>query len=233
MIYITGDLHGEQSRFDLIQSQCPITQGDTLLVCGDFGFLFHNTQSEQNFLDTLEQLPFTIAFIDGNHENFPALFSCPEQIWMGGRVHVLRPSVLHLMRGQIFTIEGLRFFTFGGAASIDKDWRAEGQSWWPQEIPSSEEYHEADRNLQACNGQVDYILTHTMPWQIAAISGKTRGIWPDRELMGYFDYLMDKLMYKTWFCGHMHDDCSLPGNIRVLYYDVIPIENQQNSMVNS
>ena len=40
--------------------------------------------------------------------------------WHGGKVHRIRPHVLHLMRGQIFELEGFRFFTMGGAKSRRK-----------------------------------------------------------------------------------------------------------------
>ena len=39
--------------------------------------------------------------------------------WHGGKVHRIRPHVLHLMRGQIYELEGYRFFTMGGAKSHD------------------------------------------------------------------------------------------------------------------
>ena len=39
--------------------------------------------------------------------------------WHGGKVHRVRPHVLHLMRGQIFELEDSRFFTMGGAKSHD------------------------------------------------------------------------------------------------------------------
>ena len=64
--------------------------------------------------------------------------------------------MIHLMRGQIFTIDGLKFFTFGGAYSIDKMSRAEGISWFPEEIPSREEYEEGWANLEKEDFQVDY-----------------------------------------------------------------------------
>lgn len=43
----------------------------------------------------------------------------PVAEWHGGKVHRIRPHVLHLMRGQIFELEGCRFFTMGGAKSHD------------------------------------------------------------------------------------------------------------------
>src|SRR5699024_12624046 len=36
-----------------------------------------------------------------------------------GKVHKIRDSVIHLMRGEIFDIDNKKFFTFGGAKSHD------------------------------------------------------------------------------------------------------------------
>ena len=40
MIYITGDTHGEVSRFEEIHEQYGLTDKDTLIVAGDFGCIF-------------------------------------------------------------------------------------------------------------------------------------------------------------------------------------------------
>ena len=48
----------------------------------------------------------------------------------------------------------------GGATSTDKDYRIEGKSWWRAEMPSGEEFYEADKNLMAHNNNVDYVITH-------------------------------------------------------------------------
>lgn len=56
---------------------------------------------------------------DGNHENFDRLYAYPVEMWHGGKVHKIRPSVIHLMRGQIFELEEKKIFTFGGASSHD------------------------------------------------------------------------------------------------------------------
>jgi hypothetical protein len=39
--------------------------------------------------------------------------------WHGGKVQAIRKNVLHLMRGQIYEIEGQTFFIMGGAACHD------------------------------------------------------------------------------------------------------------------
>ena len=44
----------------------------------------------------------------------------PKELWHGGMArHIVRDKVILLERGQVFEIEGKRFFTFGGAASHD------------------------------------------------------------------------------------------------------------------
>ena len=67
------------------------------------------------------------------------------------------------MRGEIYTIEGKTFFTFGGGYSIDQPLRKENVSWRPQEMPSKQEYENGLTHLEKVNNQVDYILTHTAP----------------------------------------------------------------------
>lgn len=101
-----------------------------------------------------------------NHENHDALDAYPVEFWNGGKVHKISDSIIHLMRGQVFTIEGKKFFTMGGAESHDKIYRKEGISWWPREMPSNDEYEEGLANLDKVNNQVDYILSHCAPDQL-------------------------------------------------------------------
>ena len=70
-------------------------------------------------LNQLECKSYTTLFVDGNHEKFDRLSDYPVDTWNRGKVHKIRPSVIHLMRGQIFEIDGKSIFTFGGASSHD------------------------------------------------------------------------------------------------------------------
>lgn len=63
----------------------------------------------------LDSKPFTTLWIDGNHENFDLLKKQKITKWHGGNIQRIQPSVIHLMRGQIYELEGLKIFTFGGA----------------------------------------------------------------------------------------------------------------------
>ena len=69
MIYITGDTHGVYNDLMYRIEKYSLGEDDILIVCGDFGFV--KREDEYNYcLDKLSRLPFTIAFADGNHENF-------------------------------------------------------------------------------------------------------------------------------------------------------------------
>lgn len=219
MIFVTGDLHGDQSRLVYSKWEKELTKDDYLIVCGDFGFIFDNDYSENCFLDDLEKRPYKLLFVDGNHENFDAIFQYPVEIWNGGKVHRIRNNTFHLMRGQVFEIEGKTFFTMGGAYSIDKYMREQGVSWWNQELPTNEEYEEAITNLKRANMKVDYVITHTMPKEMVLRLGK----YPDAhdmELTGFLEWVMYEVDFRHWYCGHWHEQKDLTENFTILFYDI-------------
>lgn len=230
MIYITGDTHGGIDRFyeSGFLGESKLTENDYVIVCGDFGFLFYpefrqEYHMQQNELDELENKPYTILFCDGNHENFPLIYSYPVENWQGGRVHRIRKNVLHLMRGQVFDLDGKKIFVMGGAYSIDKYMRREGLSWWPEELPSNQEYREATQNLKECGNEIDIIVSHTAPREIIRRMGK----FPDThdgELTGFLEWIMYEVKFKKWFFGHWHMDKDVTDKFRAIYFDIIPLK---------
>lgn len=225
MIYLTGDTHGDRMRFfdNNMAGEPSWGADDILIVCGDFGFVFRNNESEEAFLDKLAEKPYTICFCDGNHENFSAIYLYPQEMWMGGKVHKIRRNIFHLMRGQIFDICGKKFFTMGGAYSIDKYMRTEGVSWWKEELPRKEEYDEAIQNLKKANNEVDYIITHTAPREVILRLMKNPDEH-DRELTGFFDRVMHEIKFKRWFFGHWHMDLKIDEKFRALWFNIECIE---------
>ena len=220
MLWITGDLHGEFARLQYEEREHRWTEQDCLLICGDFGLATRDDPEKLRILDELARRPYTVCFIDGNHEDFPALSSFPVEMWQGGKIHRIRRNIIHLMRGQVFLLEGRKLFTMGGAYSMDRDVHA----FWEEELPCPEEYHEAAANLAARDWQVDYVLTHTAPREIIRRLGKTPAPG-DLELTGFLEYLMlDKLSYKHWYCGHLHQDRDVTENFSVLWLDVRPLD---------
>lgn len=221
MIYVTGDTHGEYHDFINRIYKLKASKDDTLIVCGDFGFVWNNPY-HRYFLAKLTTEPFTIAFVDGNHEDFDMLAEYPVTEWNGGKVHKISENIYHMMRGQLFKIEGKSFFTMGGAYSIDKAMRKEHFSWWKEELPCNEDYRTAEKTLKACNYEADYIITHTLPQSAVHCLGIVPDVH-DAELTGYLEWLYGKMKFKTWFAGHFHVNRLLRNNIQVLYDDVIII----------
>lgn len=233
MIYITGDTHADIARFSeaATPGESKWTAADTLIICGDFGFIWYNEDdgdayaADQAALDELAKKPYTILFIDGNHENFDRLYQYPLEPGFGGTVRRIRDNLFHLQRGQVYTIGGKSFFTFGGAYSVDKYARVEGVSWWHQEQPTRAEMMRGDEALNCADRQVDYIITHTAPQTIIRMMGY--GPEPhDRELTFYFDQIWRTTNFRKWFFGHMHDDRIKPvaGRAYPMFYRVAAIE---------
>ena len=174
MIYLTGDTHGEfANRLTPLRvlGEEKWTSRDKLIVLGDFGLIFYPRMDmfmnkialEREKIAFLESKKYEILWIDGNHENFDRLTSeFPEEERYGGTVRKIGRNIFWLQRGQIYTIENKTFFCMGGAYSIDKAMRLDYDrsildlyettldkhiSWWPQELPTPEEYQKAANNL--------------------------------------------------------------------------------------
>ena len=124
------------------------------------------------------------------------------------------------MRGQVFTIEGKKFFTFGGAASHDKIYRKEGLSWWPGEMPTYEECEDAMKILDNHNWEVDYVITHSAPDNILYRVNPFYG----HDLATNFLFTVDKeLKFTHWYFGHYHIDKNIDDLHTAIYQNVIKI----------
>lgn len=222
-IILSGDTHGLldlDKVTDYFEANDEFTKEDYLIILGDAGVLWNGVE-DKDVQKILNNLPVTTLWLDGNHENFDMLKSYTEDIWHGGRVHFISDSIIHLERGQVFKIDGLSFFTFGGANSIDKSIRRTGLSWWPEEMPSDYEYEEGLRNLEKVNWKVDYILTHTCPEFVA--NQLVTYIYPGEEtLQRYLNRIVEEVEFKKWFFGHWHMDESV-DNFRCLYNDILEL----------
>ena len=211
MIYLTGDTHIPIDIAKLSTVSFPeqkrMTQEDYVIVLGDFGLLWHEDKTYRHWLSWLEQKPFTILWLDGNHENHDWIGRLPVTEWHGGNVHRIADNILHLMRGQIFELSGKNFFVMGGADSIDKAHRQTGISWWPQEVPSAAEGMEALDRLHAWHAaghRIDYVLTHTCPREIVYQMFHVHSDDPTTKLLDAVNHeVIDKI--EGWYFGHWHE----------------------------
>lgn len=203
--------------------QKELTKSDYMIVCGDFGLIWDNSKQEKYWRDWLTDKNFTTLFVDGNHENFELLNQYPVEIWNGGKVHKITNSIIHLMRGQVFTIEGKKFFTFGGANSHDKERRTEHISWWKEEFPSYTEMNEGMDNIEDNDWKVDYIITHDCPSDILYVMDAEPRIYKCDHLNNYFNSIKHMVEYKHWYFGHYHYREQIDEEHTVLYRKIIQI----------
>ena len=255
MIYITGDTHGEFGRFpggDVLSGQRRLLQGDYVIVCGDFGLCWAKDKEFEYHCDFFAKKPFTLLWVQGNHENYDMIAEYPIEEWHGGKVrHIVRDKVILLERGQVFDIDGKSFFTFGGAAShdvqggilnrndcdfdyerrkaIDADlpFRIVHESWWKEELPNEEEMDEGRKNLAIHEYKVDYVITHCCATDLQTKLDRGPGhvLKPD-VLTEYLQELEEKIQYEHWYFGHYHLDEKIDEKHTVLYYGVIPLTEE-------
>ena len=247
LFYITGDAHSDFSRFteENFPIQSEMTKDDYIIICGDFGGVWtfeEESRREKEALDWLNNKNFTTLFVDGNHENYTRLYNYPIEEWKGGKVHKIRDSVLHLMRGEIFDVDNKKIFAFGGAKSHDiqdgilnldeeekiYEYRKRGAyfrirdfSWWDLELPTSQEMENGIENLEKINYKVDYIISHCCPTSIQSLINST---YKRDILTDYLQQISEKCTFKRWYFGHYHDYKQVNSQFTLLYENIVPLE---------
>ncbi len=221
MVFVTGDTHGDITRL----ADVKLEKGDTLLICGDFGFIWDGSQNEERILRKLGKKKFNICFIDGTHENFELLDNYDVGVFCGGKAQNISGNLYHLMRGQIYTIEGKRYFAMGGGESPDIDLRFDIDTWSRREYPSREELTEGVKNLDLCGYRVDYIITHEPPEKIKGfLRLKSSEKVHLTGLNTYFEELNENCRYTRWFFGSMHLDKFISSSHTAVYKKIINVE---------
>lgn len=218
MIYITGNTHGDINRFESEQTK-KLTSEDFLIICGDFGFIWDGGKNEEKQLEKLSQKPYTILFVDGTHENFDLLNAYPTKQWNHGQVHEIRPNILHLMRGEIFEIDGHSIFAFGGGESEEKEIYMETGRWWPEEMPTREEMITGAKNLFDHQLTVDYIITHE-PCPAHVVNGIRQDIHRS-ALQAFFEEILMQVTYKQWFFGAQHVDRNMSNRHIAVFEQIL------------
>jgi predicted phosphodiesterase len=136
-----GDSHGDARYVTAAAAIFREAGVDTLVVLGDFGFLWHQVQTHPSSLwrmgEHLVEQGQTLAFLDGNHENFDLLYEIPVE---EDGTRWVAPGIMHLPRGYRTTLSsGKSLAVLGGANSIDFRHRQPGASWWAEESITQED----------------------------------------------------------------------------------------------
>lgn len=190
-ILFSGDIHGNFEHIEWLTEVAQKERAEAIFVLGDFGIWDH--MDEGDFQDrcskSADESGIPVYFLPGNHENYDLLEWYEEDSPRDedGFV-ILREGVLYSPRAHRWIWHGVRFLSLGGAYSVDKAFRVEGDerdvrraitrhqsgyplspidryavthtqlSWWHQE-----EITEDDRDRAMKGGEVDVMLTHDKP----------------------------------------------------------------------
>lgn len=235
-IFITGDTHSDIDVYKLSskrwKEQKKLTRNDIVIIAGDFGCPWYEgeDQTDKYWLKWHENKNYTTVFVDGNHDNHVALAKYPESVFYGAKCHMIRPHVIHIMRGEVMNIKGHKIWCMGGAESHDKEYRKEGVSWWPTEIPSNEEMEYGIKTF--IQAEPDIIISHDCP--ISAYTQMEHS--PDRTITKvnqYFENIVavakeNNIQWKNWFFGHHHTDTTVYSatgqEMRCVFNDIVEIK---------
>lgn len=229
MIYLTGDTHGRFERIGIFCDKMQTSRDDILIILGDAGINFHAGALDILRKEYLAKLPITLLCIHGNHERRPeSLPYYDEQEWHGGKVYVEEryPNILFAKDGEVYDLDGRKAIAIGGAYSIDKARRIEGQSWWPDEQPSPAIKSRVENTLDQLNWQIDVVLSHTTPLKYEPVEVFFPGIDQskvDKSTEEWLDGIEDRLEYSKWYCGHYHTEKKI-DRLQIMFNDFTALE---------
>ncbi|MGN1051402.1 MAG: metallophosphoesterase [Acutalibacteraceae bacterium] len=218
MIYITGDTHGDKN-FISQRKLKKLNADDILIITGDFGFFWENNPSEKSNIEYLSKQKFRILFLDGTHENFSAIENYETVTIYGGKAHKISNNIYHLMRGQIYIIDGKGIFTFGGGESSDYEALLDSGKWQEREMPTDEEMEKGVLELKKYGRKIDYIITHEPP---STIKTKINNHLILNKVNSYLEHIKQEVIYEKWFFGALHVDTVIDDNIYGVFTDVLP-----------
>src|SRR4051812_33047007 len=149
-LLFAGDTHGNCSFVIQLLDQARNHGCDRVVQVGDWGAWEHEADGREFVRDVEKHAAkrgITVYWLDGNHDNTALTLKLhPDRD--DERFHVVTDHVRYIPRGHRWTWNGVRFAAFGGAYSVDKQWRpdkekarqAPGTLWFPGEEMTDEEF---------------------------------------------------------------------------------------------
>lgn len=175
-ITIIGDVHGKYRRYHEIireKDRYPYT-----IQLGDFGFKY----------DTLKNVDHTKhVILGGNHDNYDICYNYP---------HFL-PDY-----GYMVNFNGIDFFYYRGAYSIDRQYRTVGIDWWENEQVNIDNFTKARELYRTIKPNV--VITHDCPDFLASIYVGPTGKIFENITSWALGELWRIHQPKLWIHGHWH-----------------------------
>lgn len=223
MVYVTGDFHADIEKFSSKEMK-KLKKGDTLFICGDFGFIWQGGKAEEKILKKIGKHKYKIIFLEGTHDNIELIRKYEEETLFGGKVRKISGNLFYAERGQIFEIKGKKIFTMGGGETDDAYELIEGVNWWREELPTLEETEKARENLAEAGNKVDYIISHECAGKMRDFLLIGKNFDECDNLQRFFDEISKSISYKAWFFGRYHKDKIISQKSVAIFEKVLPLE---------
>lgn len=160
-VAFAGDWHGDTAWGMKVIQNLPNWGATTLIHLGDFGIW--PGERGARYLDALDrtaqQAGVRVLIVPGNHEDYDQIDALTPNT--DGMLPI-RESLLLLPRGYHFTLGDFSFLAVGGAASIDRNVRRVGESWWLGEFITEADVAAAKASVDRY-GRPDFMITHEVP----------------------------------------------------------------------
>ncbi len=226
-LLVLGDTHGNTGH--LVNNVFPLVPQlgiDVIVQVGDFGYWEH-TDDGVEFLNACERLcaeyDVNLYWLHGNHDKHSLTLALYGSLRTDDGFIPCRSRVFYIPQGHAWTWKGYRLRAFGGAYSIDKQWRLEIEGkraykfnygrtsgepvivtaetlWFPEEQMTDAEM---DDLLAADSGPVDIVFSHDFPAR--ANPGPHFKTLPEcLPNQQRLQRAMDAHKPAFWFHGHLH-----------------------------
>ena len=222
-ILVAGDTHANTRHLRYLFRQAEYWDVSHIVQLGDFGY-WPKTEWGKQFLFAAQELALEtgidLLWIDGNHEDhdsldemiktaIPAVGGQAEFGFLPTMVGEERlDNVNYSPRGNRWNWGGVEFGSLGGAFSVDRSARVEGESWFEREMIAD---WEVDRLIENGPPFIDVLFTHDVPSavDILDILWRRRGVTYKNlpkaaESRQKLQAVADRVEVRCWIHGHYH-----------------------------
>lgn len=241
-IYVVADLHGDIGATRALLSQIPNTPDTVIIVAGDAGLEYGNISVGKLRKWMSHNFEGTWVIMRGNHDaryfikhcdiaSIPAHKLLPHDGWHINYdfiapclVQDKYPNIYYTVdTGDMYTIQGKKFFMIPGGFSVDKAYRLQmGYPYEPKEQLSLKEIgslYDYAEDMTKQGVYPDYVISHTAP---LGVEDEIKYLFMpiinqedvDKETEGWLDMFANLFRghVKRHVFGHFHGDKDFKKN---------------------